>query len=91
MKKLIVGVILVAMLACGVAWGAMDYTCFSDCIQRYSYDYCRAVCSYNDDVSRRMPRLNTQYPDIAGSALGAEQVRTLRMQQQMMQQQMQRR
>ena len=46
MKKLIVGVILaVALVAC-MAWAAIDYQCMSDCIARYSWDYCRSVCSY---------------------------------------------
>jgi hypothetical protein len=46
MKKLVIfGIVAVVLVAC-IAWAAIDYQCMSDCIARYSWDYCQRVCSY---------------------------------------------
>ncbi len=47
MKKLIVIVVLLVMLAVGVAWAWLDNSCVNDCMRRgYSYSYCLRPCSY---------------------------------------------
>ena len=92
MKKLIVGVIFACCLSAFPAFAALDMGCYNDCCRAgYSPAYCQSACSYSEQQQQRIPQLNTRYGDIPGSALMGEQARTLRMQQQMMQQQMQRR
>jgi hypothetical protein len=57
MKKIIILVMFVAVLiTAGVmkvdaglkedrSYGT-DYACMSDCLNRYSYQYCKSICSY---------------------------------------------
>jgi hypothetical protein len=45
MKKLLVAAIFILALAT-IAGAWTDYQCMSDCIARYSWDYCQRVCSY---------------------------------------------
>lgn len=55
MKKLLVVIVILVALAVGYHYcvvqergveAATDYDCFNDCLQRYSYGYCRKFCEY---------------------------------------------
>jgi hypothetical protein len=47
MKKAIIGLVLLGLLAASIAYAMTDYNCMRDCQAKgYSYYYCKSQCSY---------------------------------------------